>query len=863
MLTLRNVTKVYDAGAMRVEALRGIDLAFRPNEFVAVLGPSGCGKTTLLNIVGGLDRATGGELYVNGKSTRRFRDGDWDTYRNHAVGFVFQSYNLIPHQTALANVELALTLAGVSKGERRQRAADMLARVGLADQVVKLPSQMSGGQMQRVAIARALINDPDILLADEPTGALDSETSVEVLDILKEVAKERLVIMVTHNAEFAQTYATRIVRLQDGVVVSDSDPYGEPQVGQAPSAAPTGETAAKAGAVRAASRRDEEPFTPVRPSMSFGTALDLSFNNLWTKKTRTLLTAFAGSIGIVGIALILSLSAGFRNYIAQAEEDMLATYPITIEREAMAADMGAFQGGPPRPVDVPNRRDDVVYVNSHMSEMVDMRVGQIRRNDLGTFKAYLDARRADVADDVAAISYGYDVKFSVYKVDGEATFSQVHPSRLLDMLGLSGLMQAAPGMSAMMAGFNAWEELAGDARFLESRYELVAGAWPRDMNDLLLVVNRNNEIFETALFGLGLADPTDMAAMVRARMPAGAGGGRPLQAEAGDGPELHVMDDLLQLRYRLVPEARKYARSESGAGGLWENKERDRAFMAQLLAEAPELRLAGIVRPKDEDELGGASGFIGYLPALTDYVIDATWEAPVVQAQLARPDVNVLKTTSERDAAGFALGNSAAEALATLGAVDREQPHSIKLYTRDFAGRSNMTAFIATYNETQRERGEEDKVITYTDFIRLILSSVTDIVDGISSVLIAFVAISLLVSSIMIGVIGHISVLERVKEIGILRSLGASKRDVRRVFNAETLLVGLAAGVLGVGLSGLLTIPINMLIQSATGAANVAALPPTAAAVLIGLSMLLTRVAGILPARAAARQDPVEALRAE
>lgn len=876
MLKLQNIVKIYDTGIAQVQALKGISIEFRRNEFVSILGPSGCGKTTLLNIIGGLDRYTDGDLIINGKSTKDFTDSDWDTYRNHSVGFVFQSYNLIPHQTALANVELALTLSGVSKAERRRRAIEVLNEVGLGDQLHKKPNQMSGGQMQRVAIARALINNPDILLADEPTGALDSETSKQVLEILKKVAKDRLVIMVTHNAELAEAYSTRIVRLHDGQIISDSSPYNSAEEAQ-----------------DAAAKRKVR-----QPSMSFGTALSLSLNNLLTKKARTLLTAFAGSIGIIGIALILSLSSGFRNYIADVEEEMLASYPITIERETIdATDFSSF-------ADIhagrnETREPDAIYVDAGMTESMNMRASQIRRNDLAAFKRYLEENEAEIADYLTGITYGYDVNFKVYAPDTPYGVLQVHPSTLFDELGLTALMEMNPSSSAMMSmsGMNVWTELVDNADYLAKQYELVAGRWPESMDELVLIVDGNNEITDVALYSLGLADPREAAQNMRA-------------LSAGQQVELptqkYSFDEILSLRYRLLLATDHYARDE--ATGVWVDMSHDVDFMQAALSNAIELKIIGILRPAEGASDMMPGGSVGYSPALIDYVVDGTLQSAIVQEQLANPEINVFSgkpfgqamtvgTPTDMISSGFSglpfanmssdsatdfaslmamygmqqlLSNvsvvpadSYDEVLELLGVVDRANPNSVRLYTKDFQSRAAITDFIENYNEMQVAAGNSESVITYTDFIRLILSSVTTIVDSISYVLIAFVAISLVVSSIMIGIITYISVLERTKEIGILRSIGASKRDIGRVFNAETLIIGFAAGTLGVVVTVLLCIPINLIIEALSGISNVAGLPVQAAIVLIIISMFLTLIAGVIPSRIAARKDPVAALRTE
>ena len=889
MLRLQNIVKIYDTGATKVEALRGIDIAFRRSEFVAVLGPSGCGKTTLLNIIGGLDRYTSGDLAIRGKSTKHFTDKEWDTYRNHSVGFVFQTYNLIPHQTVLANVELALTLSGVSKAERRKRAVDALTQVGLADQLYKKPNQLSGGQMQRVAIARALVNNPDIVLADEPTGALDSETSTQVMDILKRVSEDRLVIMVTHNAELAEKYATRIVRLMDGRIISDSNPYdGTDQAGPA---------------------RNADPLTAAqRPSMSFATALSLSFNNLLTKKARTLLTAFAGSIGIIGIALILSLSSGFQDYISTVEAETLASYPITIEEQAVDA-QAAMQAvrniqrtrqGP--------REEEAVYVNAELVNRLNFRAAQIHQNDLARFKAYIEAHYDELAPHLTALSYGYDIPFTVYAVGTPAGTVQVHPSPLVD--AFSSMMELNPNRWAIMtmSGLVAWQELLDNPEFLAAQYDVVAGRWPSAYNEVVLIVDDRGEISDLTLFGLGLADPEEAVRVLRS-------GGENVRLEL---PRYSISyDEILDLRFKLVLPPDRYAYDEEL--GVWVERTGD---LEDMLAGAVELRIAGIVRPAEGSVTGTNQSLIGYTPALTRYIIDAVREAPIVVAQLENPAVNVFsgrpfgeatQTAAAAEAAPFPvapgmgpaggfdeltpeqrafLANLTPEQLAQLfsrfpqagqtvpvpvpvpadtyeevtallGVVDPDRPATISLYAKDFEARDYVTDFIAEYNRKQTEAGEGQYTIAYTDIIRMMISSVTTIINSISYVLIAFVAISLVVSSIMIGIITYISVLERTKEIGILRSIGASKRDIGRVFNAETLIIGFAAGALGVGVTVLLCVPINMVIESLTGIPNVAGLPARAGAVLIAISMVLTLIAGLIPARIAAKKDPVVALRTE
>lgn len=898
MLRLQGIVKVYDTGATKVEALRGIDIEFRQNEFVAILGPSGCGKTTLLNIVGGLDRYTKGDLTIRGKSTKHFTEKEWDTYRNHSVGFVFQTYNLIPHQTVLANVELALTLSGVSKAERRRRAVDALTQVGLHDQLYKRPNQLSGGQMQRVAIARALVNDPDILLADEPTGALDTETSTQVMDILKEVAEERLVIMVTHNPDLAERYATRIVRLLDGRVISDTNPYDS-----------TTDTSPQ----QAAGPTDAEERAQ-HTSMSFATALSLSFNNLLTKKARTLLTAFAGSIGIIGIALILSLSSGFQDYISGVEAETLASYPITIEEQGVDAQaaMDAMRRAHSTTPTDGEAEQDAIRVDSDFVDRLNFRAAQIHQNDLARFKAHIDAHYDELAPHLTALSYGYDIPFAIYAADSPHGPVQVHPSRLLDALGMDSMMELNPNARTFMSlsGFAVWNELLDNPRFLATQYDVIAGEWPMAYDEVVLIVDDRNEISDLTVYGLGLADPQELVDVLQNR-------------SEDNRIELptrsYSYDELVGLRYKLVLPPDRYTYDEGT--GVWVDRTGDTEHLEQVLAEAVELRITGIIRPAEGSLTSSQMGGIGYTPDLTRYMIDAIQEAPIVRAQLENPEINVFSglpfgeasesaprmpegfpfpgmqgmappagvqdlseeqraflsnLTPEQLAQLFSRFSGAAaapsiqvpadtyeEVVALLGVVDQARPVVINLYAKDFEARDYITDFIEEYNRVQTEAGNEQYVIAYTDFIRMMMSSVTSIINSISYVLIAFVAISLIVSSIMIGIITYISVLERTKEIGILRSIGASKRDISRVFNAETLIIGFVAGALGVGVTVLLCIPINMVIKSLSGIPDVAGLPPMAGAVLVAISMALTLIAGLIPSRIAAKKDPVVALRTE
>ncbi|MBE5776180.1 MAG: ABC transporter ATP-binding protein/permease [Clostridiales bacterium] len=879
MLNLKNVTKVYGAGSQKVEALRGVSTVFRKNEFVAVLGPSGCGKTTLLNIIGGLDRYTDGDLVISGRSTKEFSARDWDTYRNHKVGFVFQSYNLIPHQTVLANVELALTLSGVKRSERRRRAKEALVKVGLGDQLRKKPNQMSGGQMQRVAIARALVNDPEILLADEPTGALDSETSLQVMDLLKEIAKDRLVIMVTHNPDLADAYASRIIRLLDGRVQSDSNPCSEEEL-----------------------LHEEKDLKKRRhPSMSFFTALSLSFNNLLTKKGRTLLTAFAGSIGIIGIALILSISSGVKNYIDRVQEDTLSSYPLEITEET--ADMSGMMATMMEEAAKAQREreDGKIYSGAVMSRMLNTMTGAVTRNNLHDFKDYIEDEANGVRDLVSDIQYDYDTTLYIYRTQENAPAVQVNPSLVLQN---SGLVDGAGGMMSMltenpmaqqspMMQLDVFEELLDNEELLDQQFEVVTGRMPENYDELVVIVTENMEISDYSLYALGLRDQNEIAALTRSVMT-----GQKIEVTESE----YTFDEIMNLSFRLLLPTDYYAEQE---GGTYLDIRADQAALEEKIASALPLRVVGIIRPREDAVAtsAGASGGIGYLSSLQEYAVDAVNNSYIVTMQKNDPDRDVLtgllfESGEEMDAeavlasmdlsqmppeyAAFMAGKTPEETVALIsqympdllpkasentlsgnlsafGVSDLDRPAAIRIYPKDFDSKELLTDKISAYNE----QVGDDNAIRYTDYVGLMMKSVTTIINAISYVLIAFVAISLVVSSIMIGIITYISVLERTKEIGILRAMGASKRDVSRVFNAETLIVGFAAGMIGIGVTLLCNILINVIIYDLTGIVTIAALPAGAGMVLVAISMLLTAVAGLIPSRVAAGKDPVVALRTE
>ena len=867
MLKLVNIRKNYYAGSTTVEALNGVSIEFRKNEFVSVLGQSGCGKTTLLNIIGGLDKYTEGDLIINGKSTKLFKDRDWDNYRNHSIGFIFQSYNLIPHQSVLSNVELALTLSGVSKAERRRRASEALDKVGLSDQKNKRPNEMSGGQMQRVAIARALVNNPEILLADEPTGALDSETSVQIMDLLKEIAKDRLVIMVTHNPELAQKYSTRIVRLLDGKIIDDTMPYS--------------------------SENDEceEKKSEKRPSMSFLTALSLSLNNLMTKKARTFLTSFAGSIGIIGIALILSLSSGVNAYIKNVEENTLASYPISIEKTGM--DISSLVSDLMDEHEVVEETEpDRIYSNNIMTEMMSTMVNGLSSNNLALLKKHIE--ETDAFDENSSeIEYKYSTVMNIYDEKGD----KVNPNTVFSTLFGEDSASSSYQTASAFSNTEVWNRLFDNKEFLENQYEVVAGRFPENYDEIVLVVDKNNRISDYTLYSLGLKDSKELEEMMQKAM-----NGEKIEPTEQVS---YSYDDILNLKFRLLCNTDYF---EKKADGLWADKTDDELYVQSKLSDALQISVVGILRPSEDSLSTGTSGFVGYTSELMEHLINQVNNSEIVKTQKENPDVNVFTglpfTTDETEmsfeqiteyisslpqeeqaeysayiqqmqssgmteeeiaerfnSAIKGQGDSAtySDNLSLMGVSDLNEPSVINIYPNSFEAKENISALIDEYNAS----ADESDKITYTDYIGLMLSSVTTIINAISYILIAFVSISLIVSSIMIGIITYISVLERTKEIGILRAMGASKRDVSRVFNAETLIVGFVAGAIGILVTLLLLIPINAIIELITDISGLAALPVAGSIILVAISMLLTLVAGIFPSRVAAKRDPVTALRSE
>lgn len=837
MLELNGIRKTYVTGTTSVEALKGIDLKFRDSEFVSILGQSGCGKTTLLNIIGGLDKYTSGDLKINGRSTKDFKDRDWDAYRNNSIGFVFQSYNLIPHQTVLSNVELALTLSGVSKAERRQRATEALEKVGLKEQIHKKPNQMSGGQMQRVAIARALVNDPDILLADEPTGALDTQTSIQIMDLLKEISKDRLIIMVTHNPELATQYSTRIIRLLDGTITDDSNPYnGEDD--------------------NIATKTDEDSLTDKKSgktkkkktSMSFFTALSLSLNNLMTKKTRTILTAFAGSIGIIGIALILSISNGIQNYIDRVQRDTLSSYPIQLQKESVdvSSMIENMMGNKDKNVD---HDKDKIYSNNIMTDMVNSMVAEVNSNNLKAFKSYLENHKSDVDGYISDIQYSYDVPLYIYSTDTSDGVTQLNPSSVME--NMYGMSVSGDGMmSAGMQNTSVWSRLFDNRQMLDEQYDLIAGSWADNYNEVMLVVDENNEIDDYTLYSLGFKNPAEVKKIFKNVMA-----GNSYETEETQ----YTYDEVLDKKFKLVLPTDLYRYNDTF--GIWEDASHDDEYMTTVVNNAEEVKIAGIIRKNPDAASVSVSSGVAYTKDLMPHIIEKVNETQIVKQQLADPEKDVFTGMSfDNDKTSIStLENNKS----LLGIASEDNPSEIDIYAKDFDSKEKLQDFIKNYNDEVTADGRDEDTINYTDYVGILMSSVSTIITAISSVLIAFVAISLVVSSIMIGIITYISVLERTKEIGVLRSIGASKKDVSRVFNAETLIEGFVSGAMGIIITLILCIPANAVIKNVTDISNVAQLPVAGAVILVIISMLLTTIAGLIPAKMAAKKDPVVALRTE
>ena len=841
MLQLQHISKVYHTANQEFHALKDISIRFRENEFVSILGQSGSGKTTLLNIIGGLDQYTSGDLLIQGKSTKQFKDRDWDSYRNHTIGFVFQSYNLIGHQTALSNVEIAMTLSGVSKAERKKRAIEALERVGLKDHLYKKPNQMSGGQMQRIAIARALVNNPKVVLADEPTGALDSETSLQIMDLLKDIAKERLVIMVTHNPELAKTYSTRIVQVLDGNILSDSNPYD-----------PTEET-----------KQGDIQFTKTK--MSFMTALALSFNNLLTKKGRTFLTAFAGSIGIIGIALILALSNGVSDYVKKVQEDTLVSLPLTISEQNQSNLLATS----PDLSDKPYKDNNELGVNTVLTNLLKKQIG---KNDIASFKAYLDEHASEVAKLTKDIRYQYNLQPYIYASDTSNGIKSILPSNIASEVDTTN--QTIKGY---LQNIDYWSQLSSDEEMLNAQYDVLEGRLPKDKSEIVLIVDEDNQISDLLLYSLRIKDPSELN-----------------DAKKLDElkSQTYQYSDFIGKTFKAVVNTNRFVKENN----QWMNKIDDEAYMKTQIENGLELTIVGVLRQKEGTSSGvnSPSGGVAYTSALIDYTSEQIQNSDIVKEQEANPTINVftgkefakdpkpfnsadlteeekiqlVKLTPEQQAQYIQQynENSAAtyeENLAKLGVIDKSKPAAIEFYTSSFQQKQELKDFINAYNTAKKDAGEDDKVLAYSDDIQTIMSSITTMVGVITTVLVGFVAISLIVSSIMIAIITYISVLERTKEIGILRAMGASKKDIRRIFTAETAIEGFISGVLGIAITLLATFPINAIVAQTTKVDGVAQLPWDAALILILISIVLTVLAGLIPSRIAAKKDPVESLRSE
>ncbi len=855
MLELKKISKIYETEEFKQKALDSVSINFRKNEFASILGPSGSGKTTLLNIIGGLDQYTSGDLIINDTSTKEYKDRDWDSYRNHRVGFVFQSYNLIPHQTVLANVELALTISGISKTERRKRAKKALKRVGLQDHINKKPNQLSGGQMQRVAIARAIVNDPDILLADEPTGALDTKTSVQIMELIKEIAKDKLVIMVTHNPELAKEYSTRIIELKDGKVMSDSNPYDGKQE-------EIEETEVKKNKTK-------------KTSMNLKTALSLSLNNLMTKKGRTILTAFAGSIGIIGIALILSLSSGVSDYIARVQEEALTSYPLTIQESSIDITSAIAEKQEELMKGEKKQKKNRIYSNNTITDTLSLISSKASSNNLEKFKDFLENGKSDIKDYTTAIGYEYNLNLQLFKSDTSNGVVQVNPNTVLESIG----MTSSTGSTNFVMS-DVFTEMFENKEMNDKMYQVVSGRMPESYNEVVLLVDDNNRISDYVLYALGLKDQEELEEFYE---------------KISNGEEVKTeqvsfdYDEIIGLTYKVLLNTDYYEKEN----GIWVDKRDNEEYLKEKLADSDEIKIVGIVKPSEE--WSGATSSMGgvlYTDDLEKKVIEKINDSEIVKEQKENPEVNVI-TGLEFSEEEFSVENLSVEqqrylqslsteeladviaryreqaestyesVLQDLGSVDLDKPSAINIYAKDFESKDEIKNIIENYNQRQEKNNHEENVINYNDVVGMLMSSVTSIVDMISYVLIGFVSISLVVSSIMIGIITYISVLERTKEIGILRAIGASKKDVSRVFNAETLIIGLTAGVIGIVVTLILNIPINMIIESLAGVSGLSKLPVVGALILILISVVLTMIAGLIPSRLASKKDPVESLRTE
>lgn len=857
MLELKKISKIYETDSLKQKALDEVSISFRNNEFTSILGASGSGKTTLLNIIGGLDKYTSGDLIINGISTKEYTDKNWDSYRNHRVGFVFQNYNLIPHQNVLSNVELALTLSGVPKKDRIKKAKQALKKVGLEKHINKKPNELSGGQMQRVAIARALVNESDILLLDEPTGALDTKTSIQIMELIKEIAKDKLVIMVTHNPDLAKEYSSRIIELKDGKIVSDTNPYKKENKKD------------KKG-------KESKNTTKEKTSMNLKTALSLSLNNLMTKKWRTILTAFAGSIGIIGIALILSLSSGVNNYITRVQEEALTSYPLTIEETSvdMTSTISERREEILSDMKEDNKKSDKIYSNNAIADTLSLMSSKASSNNLEKFKEYIESDKSNIKDYTTAIGYEYDLNLQVYKADTKDEIVQVNPNTVLESIGIQ-----TNDMTKYIID-DVFKEMFENEEINNKMYDIVSGKMPSKYNEVVLLVDNNNKISDYVLYALGLKDQNELEDFYK---------------KISNGEEIKTekmsfsYDELIGLSYKVLLNTDYYVKEN----GIWVDKRNDKDYLRKKINKSEEIKIVGIVKPSD-DWSGAVSttGGILYTNGLEKHVIEKVNNSKIVKEQKKNSDINVitgLKFSNDE----FSIDKLSAKqkkylqslsaeelseviskykeqssatyesVLKDLGAVDLDKPSSINIYAKDFESKDEIKNIIDNYNEKQEDNGNSENVISYSDLVGMLMSSVTDIVDMISYILIGFVSISLVVSSIMIGIITYISVLERTKEIGILRAIGASKKDISRVFNAETLIVGLSAGIIGIVLTLILNIPINIIINKVSGVNNLSSLPFIGGIILIIISVVLTIVAGLIPSKVASNKNPVEALRNE
>lgn len=863
MLELNNIKKSYKTAEYTQVALDDISLKFRKNEFVSILGPSGSGKTTLLNIIGGLDRYDSGDLVINETSTKDYKDKDWDEYRNNSVGFIFQSYNLINHISVLNNVEMSLTLSGVGAKEKKQRALEVLEKVGLKDHAYKKPNELSGGQMQRVAIARALVNNPDIILADEPTGALDTTTSVQIMDLIKEISKDKLVIMVTHNPDLAEKYSSRIIKLLDSKIIDDTNPYN-----------PSKEEIKKA---------KNEAKKNRKTSMSFITALSLSINNLKTKKGRTFLTAFAGSIGIIGIATIMSISNGVQRYIDKTQEETLASYPLTIQDKTIdtSALIEVMMGK--NDVDTSSHEENKIYSNNVMTDVMSTMSSKIEENNLKRFKTYLDNNMEEIAKYSTAVEYGYNLNLNIYSSDLENVV-KANPSEVFDKIGFRSSNSNSGQMFSMFTTTDVFIKLLDNEEHIKSKYDILEGKWPENYNEVVLLVDKYNQVSDYTLYSIGLKSQDELESKFR-KIREGK------EVEADEISE-YSFDDFLNLEFKILPQTEYYTKE----GNLWVDKSEDEEFLKNKLANAESLKIVGIIRQNDEAINETTSGVICYTKELEEHFIEKNKEAQIVKEQIENPSKNVftglefnenessksfdinsltdeekmymMSLSQEELASLMAAYSENANAtydsvLERIGYVDIELPNTINIYPKSFEAKDNVEDFIENYNKKVEEEGNDSDTINYTDTVGIIMSSVTSIVNVISYVLIAFVSVSLIVSSIMIGIITYISVLERTKEIGILRSIGASKRDISRVFNAETLIIGFFAGIIGIGCTYLITIPANIILKEVTNISGLVVVPLIPAAILVCISMILTVISGLIPAKFASKKDPVIALRTE